>query len=84
MLEKDNILPLEDVALKLREIWGICVGCCSDDHEILRDYGYFGLDEDDDLEPNSNAFKALMKQMSLATEPSDGLVLCSTDPENLL
>lgn len=84
VLESNEVTPLEEVALRLRKTWGLCVGCCSDDQETLRKHGYLGLDEDEDLEPNGEAFKALLKRMNLASEPSDGLVLCSINPENLL
>jgi hypothetical protein len=84
ILHDHEVSTLEDMAKKLRKIWGICLGCCSDDQELLNENGYTGLDEDEDLQPNCEAFKELLKKMNLAGEPSDGLILCSINPENLL
>lgn len=77
------LVTLEEVAESLRSIWGVCFGGCADDLAVLRKHGYDGLDDDLDLEPNRDAFVALLKRLNLATEPSDGLVLCAVNPEEL-
>lgn len=51
---------------------------------IWRENGYHGLDEDDDLRWNRDAFISQLKRLGLAYEPSDGLVLCGLDSELLL
>ena len=40
--------------------------------------GYFGFDEAD-LGRNAAAFAERLKSLNLAIEPSDGLILCSSD-----
>jgi hypothetical protein len=62
----------------------VCFGACDNDNSILRENGYTGLDQDEDLEKNSVAFVDMLKKLNLAVEPSDGLVLCAVDPEELL
>jgi hypothetical protein len=81
----DNpVVTFEEVASALRDIWGVLLGGCDNDHATLRQHGYEGLDEDVDLQPNRDAFVDLLKRLNLATEPSDGLVLCAVNPEELL
>ena len=77
------LVTLEEVAESLRSTWGVCFGGCDDDLAMMRKHGYDGLDDDLDLEPNRDAFVALLKRLNLATEPSDGLVLCAVNPEEL-
>lgn len=80
----DNpLVTFEDVAAALRDVWGVWLGGCDNDLATLRQHGYEGLDEDADLEPNRDAFVDLLKRLNLATEPSDGLVLCAVNPEEL-
>lgn len=79
----EEILPLPQLAERLKQIWGICFGGCVDDHSELQETGYLGLDEDDDLRANREALVRLLKTMDLAEEPSDGLVLCALDNELL-
>lgn len=76
-------MTFEEVAVSLRDTWGILSGGCDNDSATLRQHGYEGLDEDADLEPNRNALVGLLKRLNLATEPSDGLVLCAVNPEEL-
>jgi len=80
---ENPLLTFEELAALLRKVWGVCFGGCDDDLATLRANGYEGLDEDADLEPNRDAFVDLLKRLNLATEPSDGLVLCAVNPEEL-
>jgi hypothetical protein len=84
VISPSEIRQLSEVAQALRATWGVCFGGCEDDQTILQNFGYTGLDQDADLEPNSDAFVDLLKRLSLASEPSDGLVLCAANPEELL
>jgi hypothetical protein len=77
------LIRVEEVADALRKVWGVSFGGCDDDIAVLGDYGHTGFDEDDDLKPNREAFVDLLKQLNLAAEPSDGLVLCAVKPEEL-
>lgn len=79
----DELLPLPQLAERLKEIWGLCFGGCVDDHAELQEAGHLGLDEDDDLRANRQAVVRLLKTMDLAVEPSDGLVLCAIDNDLL-
>ena len=73
-----SAIAFDDVCLGLWETWGIVVGGGRDDSRMLRQQGYFGFDESD-LRANATAFADRLKTLSLAIEPSDGLVLCSRD-----
>jgi hypothetical protein len=77
------LLTVEELAAKLRDVWGICFGGCDDDLTVLRGFGHEGLDEDADLQPNRQAFVDLLKRLNLAVEPSDGLILCAARAEEL-
>jgi hypothetical protein len=72
-----------EVATRLREVWGLSFGGCSDDGEHLAQDGIVGLDEDDDLRLNRTCFVSQIKSLGLAFEPSDGLILCEiiADPD---
>ena len=84
VIPPSEIRELPDVALSLRTTWAASFGGCDDDQHLLQTLGYTGLDQDADLEPNTDAFIDLLKRLSLASEPSDGLVLCAANPEDLL
>lgn len=84
VLGNNGMMPLPELARRLRDIWQISLGGCDDDLEQLRENGYHGLDEDDDLRWNRDAFISQLKRLGLAYEPSDGLVLCGLDSELLL
>ncbi len=84
IIKPGDLLDFETVSIKLRDIWGVCMGACADDQIILRNYGIMSLDIDEDLDPNTKAFINILKQMNLAVEPSDGLVICSAYPEESL
>lgn len=83
VLTEGDVLTLPQLAERLKETWGVCFGGCVDDHAELQEAGYLGLDEDDDLRANREAFVQLLKTMDLAVEPSDGLVLCAVDNDLL-
>lgn len=68
----------DDACVELRDTWGIVVGGVGTDSETLRQQGYFGFDESD-LRANATAFAEQLKNLNLAAEPSDGLILCSRD-----
>ena len=71
-------ITLDEVCKRLCETWGVMTGALGDDLEALRRQDYFGFDEED-LRQNSDAFSQELKNLNMAFEPSDGLVLCSTD-----
>jgi hypothetical protein len=83
IMPDDPLVTFEVVAAALRDVWGVWLGGCDNDLAALRQHGYEGLDEDADLEPNRDAFVDMLKRLNLATEPSDGLVLCAVNPEEL-
>jgi len=84
VLESEEVLEYEQMSVRLRQIWGSCYGGSHDDIIVLNERGYSGLDLDEDLVPNSAKFSNLLIRLNLAVEPSDGLILCSNDPEGLL
>ena len=73
-----SAVTLDDVCGRLGETWSVVVGALGTDLETLRDQDYFGFDEED-LRHNTAAFSRHLKSLNMAFEPSDGLVLCSTD-----
>lgn len=73
-----SAVTFEEVCARLRDTWNIVVGGVGTDAETLRQQGYFGFDEAD-LQRNAVAFADRLKDLNLAVEPSDGLVLCSRD-----
>ena len=77
-IEAGNAIPLDDVCERLGETWSVVVGALGRDLEALREQDYFGFDEED-LRHNTAAFAHRLKSLNMAFEPSDGLVLCSTD-----
>ncbi len=83
LLHAHEVATLETAATRLRAVFGLCAGVCHDDQARLRDSGFQPLDEDQDLEPNREAFKDLLLRMQVASEPSDGLVLCSVNADLL-
>jgi len=84
ILHNGEIVTLDVAAKRLFDTWGICMGCLDQDYRILRSQGYSNLDEDEDLEPNCKEFKDLLIRINLASEPSDGLTLCSLNSEDLI
>ena len=76
-------IRFDELCAKLLETWRIVVGGGARDSEMLRQHGYFGFDESD-LRENAAAFAERLKELNLAVEPSDGLVLCSRDVGEVL
>ncbi len=74
-------ITLLELAQRLRSSWGLVFGGCNDDVPVLAENGIVGLDEDDDLSLNRRCFIERLKSLGLATEPSDGLVLCEINAE---
>lgn len=74
-------IVFQELAVCMRETWGITLGACDDDVAQLADQGIIGLDEDDDLSLNRRLFINQLKVLGLASEPSDGLVLCQIEWE---
>ena len=77
-VDAGNAITLDEVCGRLGETWSVMVGALGSDLEALRDQDYFGFDEED-LRHNTTAFSEHLKSLNMAFEPSDGLVLCSTD-----
>ena len=78
-----NAIDLDEACERLRDTWRAVVGALGTDLEALRDQDYFGFDEED-LRHNTAAFSQHLKSLNMAFEPSDGLVLCSTDIGDVL
>ena len=80
ILEYDaqSTIRFDQVCDRLRDTWSIVIGGSGTDAETLRKQGYFGFDEAD-LQRNAAAFVERLKSLNLAVEPSDGLILCSSD-----
>ena len=78
-----SAVDLDEACEQLRDTWRVVVGALGTDLESLRDQGYFGFDEVD-LRHNTAAFSRHLKSLNMAFEPSDGLVLCSTDIGDVL
>ena len=73
-----NAITLDEACKRLGEAWRVVVGALGSDLEALRQQAYYGFDEED-LRHNTAAFSQHLKSLNMAFEPSDGLVLCSTD-----
>ena len=76
----DSLVPLHDVLESLFSTWGLVFGGRPEDEEELERLGYSGLDQDRDLTPNSEALVHLLTELGLATQYSDGLVMCHSQP----
>lgn len=81
--DPQDALPFDELCDRLANIWSVVVGGRAGDLAALRDQGYFGLDEED-LRNNAAAFVQRLKSLNFAVEPSDGLVLCSTEVGGIL
>ncbi|HUY91797.1 MAG TPA: hypothetical protein VMV10_23850 [Pirellulales bacterium] len=82
MMPYGEVRSLAELATQLYMVWGIVIGANADDSARLASNGYAGLDQSEDLTPNVEAFVRLLKELGLAINPADGLVLCSTHSES--
>jgi hypothetical protein len=73
-----DVVQFDEVCSRLAATWRVIVGGNGDDFSVLRKLGFFGLDEED-LRTNARNLAERLKSLNLAVEPSDGLVLCSTN-----
>ena len=76
----DGFIPLSELLHRLYGVWGLVFGGRPQDADMLGELGYVGLDQDRDLTPNANALVALLSDLGLATQFSDGLVMCHSQP----
>lgn len=76
--DAQSAVRFDQVCDRLRETWNIIIGGSATDADTLQTKGYFGFDEAD-LGRNAAAFAERLKSLNLAIEPSDGLILCSSD-----
>jgi len=76
----EPMVPLSRLLERLHATWRLVYGGRSDDARLLRDLGYAGLDQDQNLAPNVNALVSLLAELGLATRFSDGLVMCHSVP----
>lgn len=74
--EQEGLVPISEVLQRLYETWNLVFGGRSDDSELLSRLGYRDLDQDHDLTPNANALISMLTELGLATQYSDGLVMC--------
>lgn len=84
LLGPGEVMTLARFSQVLRDVWCICSGGDPQDGDLLRDSGFGPLDADEDLEPNAAGLRDLLVRLGLAVEPSDGLVLCAIDAEELI
>lgn len=78
-----HAVDLDEACERLRKTWRVVVGALGNDLEALREQDYFGFDEED-LRHNAATFSRHLESLNMAFEPSDGLVLCSTDIGDIL
>ena len=76
----EGFLPLALLLDRLYEVWGLVFGGRCQDADLLGELGYVGLDQDRDLSPNAAALIELLSDLGLATQFSDGLVMCHSKP----
>jgi hypothetical protein len=84
IMKANEVITLTEIAERLRFRWRLVFGLLPEDHEILRKHGYAPLDEDADLRANREAFIQLAIHLGFAWEPSDGLVLFSLTPDQII
>jgi hypothetical protein len=84
VVEPGEAVRLDDLALRLRKTWGLVFGGRTDDHRLLAEHGYQGMDEDDLRRVNQRGFIRLAQALSMACEPSDGLVLFGRHVDTLI
>jgi hypothetical protein len=76
----DGFISLSELLNRLYHAWGLVFGGRPQDADMLGELGYVGLDQDRDLTPNANALVAFLADLGLATQFSDGLVMCHSQP----
>ena len=76
-------ITYEEVCKELYKTWNVIVGGRVQDVELVRQRGYFGIDEAD-LTTNAISFAERLVELNLAAQPSDGLILCSRDLGQIL
>ncbi len=72
----DGFVPITELLERLFNTWGLCFGGRPLDDALLAKLGYTGLDQDQDLTPNTEALTTLLAELGLATRLSDGVVMC--------
>lgn len=72
----DGSVPITELLDRLFNTWGLCFGGRPLDDALLAKLGYTGLDQDQDLTPNTEALTTLLAELGLATRLSDGVVMC--------
>lgn len=72
----EGLCPLNDLLDRFFSVWGLVFGGRPDDADLLAKLRYAGLDQDRDLIPNVRALVDLLSDLGLATQFSDGLVMC--------
>jgi hypothetical protein len=77
----EQMVSLPEVLERLYSVWGVVFGGRPDDARLLGDLGYAGLDQDHDLTPNVDCLIGLLTELGLATQLSDGLVMCHSLPK---
>jgi hypothetical protein len=73
---EEGMTPITNLLDRLFANWGFCFGGRPDDGIALAELGYTGLDQDQDLTPNTEALITLLYDLGLAMRFSDGLVMC--------
>jgi hypothetical protein len=73
---EEGMIPITDLLDRMFDTWGLCFGGRPNDGPVLTALGYTGLDQDQDLTPNTEALTSLLSDLGLATRFSDGLVMC--------
>jgi hypothetical protein len=76
----EGLVSLEETLDRLFKTWNIVFGGRDQDPDLLGGLGYSGLDQDRDIAPNAAALTGLLSELGLATEYSDGLVMCHGQP----
>lgn len=73
---EEGMITITALLERMFQTWGFCFGGRPDDGSVLTELGYTGLDQDQDLTPNTEALTSLLSDLGLATRFSDGLVMC--------
>ena len=84
LLADEQVLTMTSFAERMWSTWSFIVGAGAQDGDLLRSSRFGPVERDDDLRPNAIAFEALLIQLGLAVEPSDGLTLVAINAEELI